>query len=400
MSYLDPQSWDDVDSAGNPLDWDSRENKLWYPAYEMLKRACNERGYWGGLYAPGAITIDKWYATRNYNQWAAVEYQGNLYKSKKDDNEGNIPDALNSLWWDIDNSIWPARSTEKIYLRGPAFSGWMKRLCDAYAYITQRDIWGTGEHLQPFTYFVDYRLTDIHGNSHSPVPRLLNTIDEIVPLIVDRSFDSVIQRRPQARYSKYFYDLLNVARIVMSYSFLYSSNSVITKKKSYIKDSGQAHATFNNALAAYNSAPWVEVSTSFDTAMHYVQYSNNPTEGWRVFRQAVEYHIIPPFLNFNFLLAFYTSFFRIGISVFSIYENNDYPGVEILTWRNLFADTAPRSFAPFYSVEIGKINACTCTPPEIIGDVQTNGWMLENKLAFFDYNCPGGFKFLAPPPVP
>ena len=43
MSYLDPQSWDDVDSAGNPLDWSSREGKLYYPAYEMLNRAMAER---------------------------------------------------------------------------------------------------------------------------------------------------------------------------------------------------------------------------------------------------------------------------------------------------------------------------------------------------------------------
>ena len=43
MSYLDPQSWDDVDAGGNPLDWMSRENKLWYPAYEMIRRAGYDR---------------------------------------------------------------------------------------------------------------------------------------------------------------------------------------------------------------------------------------------------------------------------------------------------------------------------------------------------------------------
>lgn len=43
MSYIDPQAWDDVDFAGNPLDWSSRKNKLLYPAYEMLRLALKER---------------------------------------------------------------------------------------------------------------------------------------------------------------------------------------------------------------------------------------------------------------------------------------------------------------------------------------------------------------------
>ena len=43
MSYADPQSWTDVDAGGNPLDWTSRENKLLYPAYEMLRKSILEK---------------------------------------------------------------------------------------------------------------------------------------------------------------------------------------------------------------------------------------------------------------------------------------------------------------------------------------------------------------------
>ena len=43
MSYSDPQSWNDVDFAGNACDWTTRKNKLLYPAYEKLRRALVER---------------------------------------------------------------------------------------------------------------------------------------------------------------------------------------------------------------------------------------------------------------------------------------------------------------------------------------------------------------------
>jgi len=43
MSYLDPQSWDDVDGGGNPTTWNNLGHCLWYPRYEMLRRALSER---------------------------------------------------------------------------------------------------------------------------------------------------------------------------------------------------------------------------------------------------------------------------------------------------------------------------------------------------------------------
>ncbi len=43
MSYLDPQSWTDVDGGGNPMDWGSRQGKLLYPAYKMISKAVDER---------------------------------------------------------------------------------------------------------------------------------------------------------------------------------------------------------------------------------------------------------------------------------------------------------------------------------------------------------------------
>ncbi len=56
MSYLSPTSWTDVDSAGNPLNWSSRKQKLLYPAYEMLRRAMNSRVDGVGINLP-AIKI-------------------------------------------------------------------------------------------------------------------------------------------------------------------------------------------------------------------------------------------------------------------------------------------------------------------------------------------------------
>lgn len=43
MSYADPQSWTDVDYAGNPVDWSVHDQHLWYPKIEMLTRAAIER---------------------------------------------------------------------------------------------------------------------------------------------------------------------------------------------------------------------------------------------------------------------------------------------------------------------------------------------------------------------
>ena len=43
MSFADPTSWTDVDSAGAALDWTARDHKLLYPGYEMLRKALVER---------------------------------------------------------------------------------------------------------------------------------------------------------------------------------------------------------------------------------------------------------------------------------------------------------------------------------------------------------------------
>ncbi len=57
MSYLDPQSWTDVDSAGNPLDWSSRSQKLLYPGYEMLRKALVERCTVSSTGVPASLQI-------------------------------------------------------------------------------------------------------------------------------------------------------------------------------------------------------------------------------------------------------------------------------------------------------------------------------------------------------
>ena len=43
MSYENPQSWNDVDAGGNPIDWNNIKGASFWPALEMLGRAVNER---------------------------------------------------------------------------------------------------------------------------------------------------------------------------------------------------------------------------------------------------------------------------------------------------------------------------------------------------------------------
>ncbi len=57
MSFLDPQSWIDVDAGGNPLDWTSRQSKLLYPGYEMLRKALVERCAATGTAIPAVLNV-------------------------------------------------------------------------------------------------------------------------------------------------------------------------------------------------------------------------------------------------------------------------------------------------------------------------------------------------------
>ncbi len=59
MSYLDPQSWTDVDAGGNPLEWSTRKNKLLYPGYEMLRRALIERCTAIGTSVPSPLDVPR-----------------------------------------------------------------------------------------------------------------------------------------------------------------------------------------------------------------------------------------------------------------------------------------------------------------------------------------------------
>ncbi|MCP4645775.1 MAG: hypothetical protein GY851_35345 [bacterium] len=70
MSFADPTSWTDVDAGGNPLDWSTRDNKLLYPGYEMIRKAIVERCALTGVAVPVDL-IERTDGTI-YDHWLAA----------------------------------------------------------------------------------------------------------------------------------------------------------------------------------------------------------------------------------------------------------------------------------------------------------------------------------------
>jgi len=218
MSYLDPQSWDDVDSAGNPLAWDSRTDKLTFPGYEMLVRALKERF-----------------------RFTPVQRQpGMIYRQPM------------TLFWN--QNRWRSFFDYRMYYRP-----------------TTGDQFIDQDNFRPFT---DNAVQDWSDGTVAPS---WFTMESMLAAIGD---DSFIECTPGSQlrglvpgWSLQRYKILNKMVWVLNNNW---TIQYVEGSTPHMFKYGRG-ATWADALAAYNAAPWSVVSTNFTTRPpgHYVQFAKD-----------------------------------------------------------------------------------------------------------------------------
>jgi len=87
MSYANPQSWDDIDFGGNPLDWSSRTDKLLYPAYEMMRKSLIEHLDFRSFSVPAILQTD-----------LPHDNELNITLAWKESFQDEITDQLDNFW--------------------------------------------------------------------------------------------------------------------------------------------------------------------------------------------------------------------------------------------------------------------------------------------------------------